>query len=60
MVDKYITYTLRRQIGDQKAEWFYIDNHAPALLERTPRRMLRMWIRWESFLRELLSGGRKE
>ena len=37
MVDKYITYTLRRQIGDQKAEWFYIDNHAPALPERTPR-----------------------
>ena len=69
MADKYIPYTLRRQIGDWKAEWFYIDNHAPALPERTPRppkqltsgmRMLRKWIRWESFLRELLSGGRRE
>jgi len=37
MADKYIPYTLRRQIGDWKAEWFYIDNHAPALPERTPR-----------------------
>ena len=37
MVEKYIPYTLRRQIGDWKAEWFYIDNHAPALLESTPR-----------------------
>ena len=37
MVDKYIPYTLCRQIGDRKAEWFYIDNHAPALPERTPR-----------------------
>ena len=27
---------MRRQIGDWKAEWFYIDNHAPALPERTP------------------------
>ena len=31
-----IPYSLHRQIGDWKAEWFYIDNHAPALLERTP------------------------
>ena len=36
MVEKYIPYSLRRQIGDWKAEWFYIDNHAPALPERTP------------------------
>src|SRR6185503_13618141 len=36
MVEKYIPYTLHRQIGDWKAEWFYIDNHAPGLLERTP------------------------
>ena len=36
MAEKYIPYTLRRQIGDWKAEWFYIDNHAPALPERTP------------------------
>ncbi|XP_039834476.1 uncharacterized protein LOC120695250 [Panicum virgatum] len=36
MAEKYITYSLRRQIGDWKAEWFYIDNHAPALPERTP------------------------
>ena len=36
MADKYIPYTLRRQIGDWKAEWFYIDNHAPFLLERPP------------------------
>ena len=35
MADKYIPYTLRCQIGDWKAEWFYIDNHAPALPERT-------------------------
>ena len=27
---------MRRQTGDWKAEWFYIDNHAPALPERTP------------------------
>jgi len=33
---KYILYSLRRQIGDWKAEWFYIDNHAPTLPERTP------------------------
>ena len=36
MAEKYIPYTLRRQIGDWKAEWFYIDNHAPTLPERTP------------------------
>ena len=36
MADKYIPYTLCRQIGDWKAEWFYIDNHAPALPERAP------------------------
>ena len=36
MVEKYIPYSLHRQIGDWKAEWFYIDNHAPALPERTP------------------------
>ena len=36
MAEKYILYSLRRQIGDWKAEWFYIDNHAPALPERTP------------------------
>ena len=36
MAEKYIPYSLRRQIGDWKAEWFYIDNHAPALPERTP------------------------
>ena len=31
------TYTPRCQIGGWKAEWFYIDNHAPAL----PNRVLR-------------------
>ena len=36
MVEKYISYSLCRQIGDWKSEWFYIDNHAPALSERTP------------------------
>jgi len=36
MAEKYIQYTLHHQIGDWKAEWFYIDNHAPALPERTP------------------------
>ena len=36
MAEKYITYSLRRQIGDWKAEWFHIDNHAPALPEMTP------------------------
>ena len=36
MAEKYIPYSLHRQIGDWKAEWFYIDNHAPALPERTP------------------------
>ena len=30
MAEKYILYSLRRQIGDWKVEWFYIDNHAPA------------------------------
>jgi len=35
MGEKYIPYSLRRQIGDWKAEWF-INNHAPALPERTP------------------------
>ena len=34
--EKYIPYTLHHQIGDWKAEWFYIDNHALALPERTP------------------------
>ena len=34
MAEKYIPYSLRRQIGDWKVEWFYIDNHALALLER--------------------------
>ena len=33
---KYIPYTPRRQIGDWRAEWFYIDNHAPAIPERCP------------------------
>jgi len=36
MAEKYIPYSLCRQIGDWKAELFYIDNHAPALPERTP------------------------
>ena len=36
MAEKYILYSLCHQIGDWKAEWFYIDNHAPALPERTP------------------------
>ena len=36
MAEKYIPYSLRRQIGDWKVEWLYIDNHAPALAERTP------------------------
>jgi len=36
MAEKYTPYTLCRQIGDWKAEWFYIDNHAPAFPERTP------------------------
>ena len=36
MAEKYIPYTLRRQIWDWKAEWFYIDNHAPVLPEKTP------------------------
>ena len=36
MAEKYIPYSLRRQIGDWKVEWFYIDNHALALLERAP------------------------
>ena len=36
MEEKYIPYYLRHQIGDWKAEWFYIDNHAPTLPERTP------------------------
>ena len=36
MAEKYIPYSLRHQIGDWKAKWFYIDNHGPALPERTP------------------------
>ena len=36
MAKRYIPYSLHCQIGDWKAEWFYIDNHAPALPERTP------------------------
>ena len=36
MAEKYIPYTLHRQIGDWKAEWFYIDNCAPTIPERTP------------------------
>ena len=35
MAEKYISYTLCCQIGDWKAELFYIDNHALALPERT-------------------------
>ena len=34
MAKKYIPYSPRRQIGDWKAEWFYINNHALALPER--------------------------
>ena len=30
------------------------------LYQKPYMRMLRIWIRWESFLRELLSGGRRE
>ena len=33
MADKYRP---RHKIGDWKAEWFYIDNHAPSLLDRIP------------------------
>ena len=33
IAEKYILYTLRRQIGDWKVERFYVDNHAPALLK---------------------------
>jgi len=36
MADKYIPYTPRGQIGDWRAEWFYIDNHAPAIPKRVP------------------------
>ena len=36
MAGKYILYTPRRQIGDWKSEWFYIDNHVPSLLDRVP------------------------
>jgi len=36
MIDRYISYTPRRQIGEWKTEWFYIDNHAPAIPERVP------------------------
>ena len=36
MANKYIPYTPRRQIGDWKAEWFYVDNHAPSIPERLP------------------------
>ena len=36
MAGKYIPYTPRRQIGDWRAEWFYIDNHAPLLPDRVP------------------------
>ena len=36
MAEKYIPYTLCRQIVDWKTEWFYIDNHALILPERTP------------------------
>ena len=36
MAEKYILYSLHCQIGDWKAEWFYIDNHAPAFPERIP------------------------
>ena len=36
MAGRYIPYTSRCQIGDWKAEWFYIDNHAPTLPNRVP------------------------
>jgi len=36
MAGRYIPYTPRRQIGDWRAEWFYIDNHAPSLPDRIP------------------------
>ena len=36
MSEKYIPYTPRWQVGEWKAEWFYIDNHAPALPRRIP------------------------
>jgi hypothetical protein len=34
MARKYIPYTPRHQIGDLRAEWFYIDNHASSLPDR--------------------------
>lgn len=36
MAGKYILYTPRCQIVDWRAEWFYIDNHAPSLPDRVP------------------------
>ena len=36
MAEKYIQYTPHHQIRDWRAEWFYIDNHAPAFPERIP------------------------
>jgi hypothetical protein len=36
MANKYVPYTPRRQIGDWKAEWFYVDNHAPSIPKRLP------------------------
>jgi len=35
-VGRYISYTSHGQIGDWKAKWFYIDNHAPVLPNRVP------------------------
>jgi hypothetical protein len=34
--EKYIHYTPHSKIGDWRAEWFYVENHAPSLLERVP------------------------
>ena len=34
--EKYIQYTPHSKIGDWRAEWFYVENHAPSLPERVP------------------------
>ena len=33
MMEKYIQYTPYSKIEDCKANWFYVEYHAPALLE---------------------------
>ena len=36
MRERYIQYTPHIKIRERRAEWFYVENHSPALPDRVP------------------------